>query len=208
MYRILLTLTCAFLAGCSKNEDGESGVLANGERTAELLQSGSPKACSTSDVRETVFSVVKPSFRPDGDTSGDDIELALSKFSYGLDTVTLENIDQTVHNVTCEANLVITDSEKGKREFPIRYVVKPSVDDPQGFVVALNSGEAKSYLQAAASEKIGEARDTRLADEAGAAPSPPADTTAAPAETPSDDALKDVSNAIGAENRVDTSNLL
>lgn len=205
MYRMLLPLTCAILAGC---QDNASDELTDGISTAELLQSGSPKACSTSEVRETLFSIVKPSFRPDGDTSGDDIELALSQFSYGLDTVTLENVDQTVHNVTCEANLIITDSEEGKREFPIRYVVKPSVDEPQGFVVALSSGEAKSYLQTAASDKIAEVRDARLAEEAAAAPSPPADTTAAPAEAPSDEVLEDVSNAIGAGNSVDSSNLL
>lgn len=202
---MLLPLTCAVLAGC---QDNASDELTAGVSTAELLQSGSPKACSTSEVRETLFSIVKPSFRPDGDTSGDDIELALSQFSYGLDTVTLENVDQTVHNVACEANLIITDSEKGKREFPIRYVVKPSVDEPQGFVVALSSGEAKSYLQTAASDRIVGVRDARLAEEAAAAPSPPADTTAAPAEAPSAEVLEDVSNAIGDGNSVDPSNHL
>ncbi len=196
MKLIYAILALGLLGGC---EDGTiQDAASSGTGIADLLQSGSPQACSAQEVRDTVISTVKPTFRPDGTTTTSDIELGLSSFSYSLDVITLASVDNTVHSVTCDANLKIADRQNGSQEYSILYVIRPSAEDPENFVVSVSAGDAKTDLRVAASQRIATARDERLTEETAAAPAPVIEEDAELEGTPSEETLDDVNEAIDA----------
>jgi hypothetical protein len=103
-----------------------------------------------------------PDYEPDGDLLSDDIEIGLNKIDVKLALITLAAADKDVGSVTCDANVIVTRPETTPKEFSISYIVRPDVEDENGFVIRGDFGSAAEYVAAATSSAISRAQIDRL----------------------------------------------
>lgn len=179
MKRVAL-IVCLALAGCQNATPATQPTTAPTQNTAQLLAQDSNQVCTQADVREGVLSKVKPKLQPNEYLNGADIENGLSAVSATLDTIALAAIDKDVHSVTCEANLTVHVRDTADRTFPIRYVVKPSLEDPTSFIFNATTSEAEAYATSSASSAANVAAQQRTAAQQAAAPAPTATPSADP----------------------------
>ena len=138
------TILCAAmtLGGCHK-------LVPNGQsNTITLLQSGSEKVCTASDVQQSLRDLVIPKAT---DVAGDaplpDKESAIASLSLSHDLTTLQGFDKAVNKASCNTTVKITGAGGASNSFSLDYQISPSAEDPNAFVLTSSAADAKAYAK-------------------------------------------------------------
>jgi len=155
------------LTGCDqigtlteKNNAGDQGAMA-------LLQSGSPKICVAGEVRETLRELILPKL---GSLNGyelpvEDKRAAINSIKVSFDNARLDSFDAGVSKASCQASASIeaAGDETGAAE-EIEFVVSPSAEDDNGFVVSAGISTLRTAARSAITGILDQQLVQRAAD--------------------------------------------
>lgn len=139
-------------AGCVPNSNSTENSQSTTARTIDLIKAGDGKACSQEDVRNMVISEVKPKDSDKGFYDLGDYQAGQNLISYNIDTIAVGGVDKSINSLACDANVIIHYKDHDDKTFSIRYVLRPSVEDPSGFIINTTAEEALQYARSAASD--------------------------------------------------------
>lgn len=112
-----------------------------------LLKSGSPSICAASDVEATLRNLIL------GDNSAKD-------YAVSFDNATLQSFDKPISKASCHATVrIVGPSHPVVEEDGIDFVVSPSAQNPDTFMVAASVDELRSQIEYDAAEQVTRSRE-------------------------------------------------
>ena len=156
------TILCAAmtLSGCHK-------LVPNGQSsTITLLQSGSEKVCTASDVQQSLRDLVIPKATDiAGEAPLPDKESAIASLSLSHDLTTLQGFDKAVNKASCNTTIKINGTGGVSNSFSVDYQISPSADDPNAYVLTAVTADAKAYVKDLIATALTQAATTHANDE-------------------------------------------
>lgn len=138
----LLAGALSGLTGCDKLPTN------GGSNTMTLLRSGAEKVCVAAEVRQTLHDLIIPKVDAVGGSASNEDKLQAARgVSLSYDMTTLQSFDKAVSKATCNATVTVSGADNQSSKFDINYIVSPSADDPNAFVVSASSSDAKAYAR-------------------------------------------------------------
>ena len=150
----LVTLTA--LSGCDKLTPN------GGSSTMTLLRSGSEQICVADDVRKSLHDLIVPKVEDvSGELSTEDKLSAINTVTVSFDLTTLQGFDKAVSKASCNATVKISGQGDKSNKFDIDYVVSPSAENPNSFIITARSTEAKAFATALINDALQEVASAR-----------------------------------------------
>ena len=158
------------------------------QSSVDLIKAGEGKACSQADVRDALLSEIKPKDSNAGRHDLGNFQAGQNLITYNVDTIAVGGVDKSISSISCDANVVIHYKDHEDKTFSVRYVLRPSVEDPSKFVMNTTIADAKSYAVAVASDAADDIEAARAKErlaqvDAQASREPPASEVGNPSAT-------------------------
>lgn len=162
----LVSIGCVLgitLSACSPHS-GDQLTGSGTQSSVDLIKAGEGKACSQADVRDALLSEIKPKDSNAGRHDLGDFQAGQNLITYNVDTIAVGGVDKSISSISCDANVVIHYKNHEDKTFSVRYVLRPSVEDPSKFVMNTTIADAKSYVVEVASDAADDIESARAKD--------------------------------------------